>query len=159
MNIHLVPTTRLLEVQCHDMMSSHFCITLGQPVCREMFKAGNFSFSPEIHNDGAPTYDNPDTNNLPCNNPYHTRDNSHEVDSLQHSEPPSIPSPNLSLVLPLLPSSSETSASPHQATPSTSNTQPPFFSSTGFQNFNDNSNHVLSESSSQCHPSLMGHRL
>ena len=31
----------------------------------QMFKAGNFSFLSEIYNDGAPTYDNPDPNNLP----------------------------------------------------------------------------------------------
>ena len=65
-----------------------------------MLKAGNFSFLPEICNDGAPTYDNPDPNDLPYDGPFHSGDNSCEDHSVNPPDQPSIQSPNLSPVLP-----------------------------------------------------------
>ena len=116
-----------------DVMIRHLHISASPWVnkfAEQMFKAGNFSFLAEICNDRALACDNPYPNNLPHNNLHHTGDNSHEVDLVQHSEPPSIPSPNLSPILSPSPSSSETSTSPYQANTSPSNAWPSFFSST-----------------------------
>ena len=114
----------------------------------QMFTAGNFSFLPKLHHDRAPTCNDPDPNDLPHNDPHHTGDNSCEVDSAQQSAAPSMLSPNTSPVLSLFLSSSETSDSTSQINASHSCTRPSFFSSTGIQTSNNDSDHVLSKSSS-----------
>ena len=98
-----------------------------------MFKAGNFSFPPEIHQEGAPTCNDPDPHNLSYDNPYPTRANSLAEQSTQASDSLSIPSPNLSPALPPSLSSSETSTAPAQATTSPSHTRLSLLSSTGLQ--------------------------
>ena len=79
----------------------------------QMFKAGNFSFLPEIYDDGAPTYDNPNPTNLPYNNPFPSGDNSYEDHSVDPPDQPSIQSPSFSPVLPPSLSSSDNSNHTH----------------------------------------------
>ena len=103
----------------------------------QMFEGGNFSFPPEICNNGVPTHNDLDPNNSPCDDPHHTRDNPHKVDSALQSATPSVLSPNPSPTLPPSSSTLEAGASP-------SHTRP-FFSSTGLPTSNDDSNCVPSE--------------
>ena len=123
-------------------------IELTNKFVEQMFQAGNFSFLSERCNDRAPNYDDPDPNNLPHDNPFNTGDNSCKVDSAQQSPAPLLPSQNPSPALPLSPSSSETSDSPSQTNVSPSCTRPSFFSSTGMQTSDIDSNHILSKFSS-----------
>ena len=112
-----------------DAMMRHLHVSASPWVnkfAEQMFKAGSFTFPPEIHDDGAPTHDDPDPTDLPCNDPVPSGDNSHKDHSVDQPNQPSLLSPNLSPILP--PSLSSSDQSNHAHT-SLSRARPSFFSS------------------------------
>ena len=111
----------------------------------QMFKASNFSFLPEIHDNGAPTYDDPNPTNLPYDDPFPSGDNFHKDHSVNPPDQPSIPSPSF---LPVLSPSSFSSDNDDHAHTSPSQTRPSLFLSTGLQPSDDDSDCMPSESSS-----------